>query len=274
VKAIGKNWVSRTEKPFVLIAGSAGPIAKQNINGEFKKWGHDMPNGNWVTYEQQTGNDKYKTFYIERDTAPEPVSVKPRFAVAMDYFNIMEDNGVFIEFESTKEDPTIFSIKMNPSIFPDKMIFKMEIKELILYYYSTKNVFNTIVPERLINREDIWNPTTPSLHFGCVFDKDTFEDHLKEIAITKTKLTFLSIKFNPINKEGFEQYNYESPWIYRVQMIDHRKLENIPTPLHYTPGQIPGVKANFKAIEIKTHKDAEIPDFRTYIDNFPEDYAG
>jgi hypothetical protein len=255
--------LSSDKKPCILVSGSSGPIGKQNLEGEFGKWGHTCPAGNIVRY-QDKGLSQYGIMEFQTDGKDK--SFRPRFAVALDYFNIMEEKGVFTRFESQQVDPYIFHIEINPLIFPGQSNFTVEIAELKLYYYSTNGSFAAMEPKSIT----VLKP----LYFGCVFDKDSFKDHLRAMAIAEVPFTFLSLKFNPINKAGFDQYDYSSPWLYRVQVVDYQK-EAEQLPLKYPPSQLsyrPDYGTSNKGVEIKTHKDAEVPDFKLYSGLFPKDY--
>jgi hypothetical protein len=273
---IPKTTINRTEKPLVLIAGSGGPIAKQNLKGEFAGWGHDTPSGIQITFNQTTGADGYHLVRIESDSSSR--SVKPRFAVAVDYFNIMHDeewfeDGFFTEFklkdfggffsQKDSEEP-IYILKINEAAFPEGV--SPVINSLILYYYNYREkLFFPIEGQRITQYA--------SYNFECTFHKDQFKKFLTIRNSKENKdqipMYFLSVAFDPIDQEEFKFYNFDSPWLYHVDAEEKDKFGNrkFGSDRSEPLGEVVGIK------RFKTHRfNAEVPDFAWYAEHFTSQY--
>ncbi len=89
----------------------------------------------------------------------------------------------------------------------------------------------------------------------------------EEDVIEKKK--FLSTKFNKNleNEIGYQQYNFDSSWIFQFQM-DQRMI------MQYDHALGESVLVQAPGYKIKRHKKfGEVPDFKWYRFNFPNEYS-
>jgi hypothetical protein len=138
----GRSFI-QSNRPAILITGSDGPIAKQNLQGEFKGWGHEPPNGLWVKYDL-SGTSSYGVRYFTSDISKR--NTCPRFAVALDYLAYEDKDeedplpdqreelqrkkiqGVFLKFDCQK-----------PKDVTERHIFRIQLNERLVTKTVTRN---------------------------------------------------------------------------------------------------------------------------------------
>jgi hypothetical protein len=196
-------------KSNMIVCGCSGPVGIQNHYGSpdekgLGNWGLDYPSGNHITLTP--GSEQIKRIIPQDPTA------KPRFAVALDYMDILgrehDKRGVF---ESIVSDATgaTFTFTVNRDLPKVKFIEDMKIVA-----YSG-------------NKGDVY-PMTVEGAGGVTATLS--EAHKREIKFKLNKdkelKTFLHITFNTAlaNTDGYKQYNFDSPWTYPIEIID-RKAE-------------------------------------------------
>ena len=96
------------------------------------------------------------------------------------------------------------------------------------------------------------------------------------------KRIFLQVKFNEdiADRPGYTQYNYDSPWLFPIRLIDKKREAAINTA-HSGPGLIASEHlyqtAYQKAIDetfgYRVEAYGEVPDFAWYQETFSNDYS-
>lgn len=95
------NFSRQTENfksPAIIVSDSLGPIPRYNKGGEFCGWGSDYPSGTKVKFDQKGGTiEAIELLQIKNHRT------KPRFVVALDYWDILvkkeEPHTKFIDYE-------------------------------------------------------------------------------------------------------------------------------------------------------------------------------
>jgi hypothetical protein len=87
-------------EPWVILSDSGGPVPRMNKLGEFRGWGSDEPAGTKIVFSG-TG-DPHKVEAVK-------TGLKPRFAVSMDYFDIIVLRTGGNSFTDWKDDVVIKS---------------------------------------------------------------------------------------------------------------------------------------------------------------------
>ncbi|KPJ68094.1 MAG: hypothetical protein AMJ43_01435 [Coxiella sp. DG_40] len=244
------------DKTRIIVTGSSGPIPVQNLNGEMQGYGWDIPTATIIDF---SNGETIKVLKANNETA------KPRFAVAMDYYDLI-GNGVFhgkdttsasylstdklsqeqtlYDFDldldkkgfiSSKDDPYTFTAKLDDGL-PDVRF----IEKITFYGYKGDKQFFKVSSEITAIDKTIQLIFNPFEFNNCM---------LKAIE----QVIFLSIKFNNnlLNIPGFKQYNFDSSWEIRIQ-VDKR------------------INGGYRIRRHATH--GEIPNFRWYNEEFPNEY--
>ncbi|MEY3182450.1 MAG: hypothetical protein RLZ35_435, partial [Pseudomonadota bacterium] len=82
----------RSDKTRLIVTGSGGPIPCQNIQDEFHGMGLAIPSGTVLHYDA-SGKECFDVIYAKNPQA------KPRFAVALDAFELNGNRPIFTAFE-------------------------------------------------------------------------------------------------------------------------------------------------------------------------------
>lgn len=251
------------DKTRIIVTGSSGPIPVQNLNGEMQGHGWDIPTATIIDF---SNGETIQVLTANNETA------KPRFAVAMDYYDLI-GNGVF-----HGKDPTSNSYLNTHKLFPDSKGHEQTLYDIDLDLDKKGFISSEDTPYIFTAKLDDGLPDVPfvekQLEFFCYddganeFQKITatlnqearnltlefdspndFEDHFFPVS----KATFMSVKFNKnlSQQSGFKQYNFDSPWVIRIQ-IDKR------------------INGGYRIRRHAVH--GEIPYFRWYNEEFPDEY--
>lgn len=178
--------------PLFIVSDSAGPIPRRNQFGEFNGWGSDAASGTQVDFDNDGQIKNIRAI---------PVSNKPRIAVAMDYWDIINDNNVITEFESNTfliRDENLpnsnirysFSIQLHEHIHglglePDRVTFYC--KSSSLGWQKLSLTYSPL--ERLQLAPGIWLVQESDNHL------------LRHFSQHRERGLFLAIKFKAIAKE-------------------------------------------------------------------------
>lgn len=250
--------LSKGGKAKFIVGASAGPIPGQNYYGDLKikglaNWSLDCPSGNILKFGDSAGSLNLK--YTKNSKA------KPRFAVALSYFNT-DSGGVFHKFESGENEDE-FNVVLHPDL-PDKQF----IKELKIYNYL-----------------DSWESFSMSISRNGPRKFMTEIDNKKsarELVVRKKQddskpRNFLSVGFNNVlgGKIGYKQYSYDSPWIFPVRLVN--KQEEAFTQAAYANAAF-GIGGSVvyrndmekaqKVSGFRFELDENVPDFQWYRKSF------
>ena len=259
----GSNGLTPAFDGCRIITGACGgPIAVQNHYEKkhvgLNSCGLDAPSGVRLTVN---GAEKIEIVRATNATA------QPRFAVALDYLDIIgikpppdgsgrhDKKGVFTRFESSSDEGA-FVVTVNRYL-PD-VNEKPFIKGMDLVAYITDDLgYGQWRAFPLNPKVDGPSRMTTCIDIATQLDIDE-----KVIAADPPPPTFISVAFNNVFQGilGYTQYDYSSPWIFRVQ------IEKVMRDSGY------GKSATKKAAggyRVSRHgKYGEIPDFRWYKKNF------
>ncbi|ALC14844.1 Calcineurin-like phosphoesterase [Desulfuromonas soudanensis] len=256
------HWRGRTK---ALVSASAGPIPKQNHEGEMSGQGMEYPSGSKIIL-----NGEQKITLVKSGCP----TAKPRFAVACDYIDIM--NGGFWEYFRAVGDNGEFELKIcwdkiHPR-FPEgkKSDF---IESLTLWLVGTERT-KKLGTSLKLSRD----------HFQVVFPS-TFSDHLKK-DFTQDCF-FLSIKFNCStlrHLQGFNNYNYESLWNIQIGIYDffgrgfknHENFQStVNSYLGYHLNENKHLQDKYRVTwQIMRHKEyGEVPDHKWRSKTWPKYYG-
>jgi hypothetical protein len=219
------NKISQSDKrklpPYIIVSDSGGSVPRRNVDGEFSGWGSDQPSGTKVVFN---GDGKVK--YVGAVQVPIcEVNTKPRFAVALDYWDIMEGswltdtNRVIYDFSTT----SAFTTKQEKShdwtprfaLHLRKEVRQYQVKptEVSLHWLdgnSWKVIKMTGRGETTDRKSTLWEIPAKK--------KQVFEGMAGE----KERNVFLSIKFSSNNAELNKIYEFDTPWTFEAQ-VDKKK---------------------------------------------------
>ncbi|MFA5700052.1 MAG: metallophosphoesterase [Desulfuromonas sp.] len=208
-KHIGNNANTK-----LLVSASAGPIPKQNLQGEMSGQGMEYPSGSKINADG--------TITLLKSTKEQ---AKPRFAVACDYIDILE-NGFWEHFKAVGSDGEfelkICWEKIHPEFPEDK---RGEFIESVTLWLVGGGRTKQLESSLRMSGDDmiVAFPTTFSDQMKKDFTQDVF---------------FLSLKFNANATQhlsGFKDYDYESPWNIQVGIYDKKGREVQDRPENHKP---------------------------------------
>lgn len=233
-------------KTAVITSGSGGPIGCQNHyadddgTGSLGDCGLDWPSGTILTLDGSPT--------IQRIIPKGVQGAQPRFAVALDYFDLLNER-VFVRFESETDDG-VFNVEINKKLPKARFI---EGVALFAYVGSSWKEFPTTVADK--------GPRV--LTINGPIHTDEFQ---KKVLLKKNPVVFLMMKFNTdLDKiTGYSQYNFASPWLFRVEVKPRTELQWVGEDREYV--EVGGYTIARHGIF------GEIPDFIWYRDEFPELY--
>ena len=278
VNAYG-NPLLDTQRCNMIVSGSSGPVGIQNhyayADEGLGAYGLDFPAGNHITLTP--GGEELKRV-IPLNTP----SAKPRFAVALDNMDLLgrevdvlfknvgaiigkHNPGVFEPIISD-EAGSSFTFKMNAKLPKERFIEKIEI---MAFMEGGFKVFALDVEDK---GERVLVARMPSTAKRVISHQLVPSTHTPVPANS-----FLSITFKNVlaDKLGYKQYNYDSPWIYPIEVIDRKAA--LEKKLRNSPGmewqEIEQAVAQVKGYELRRHhKHGEIPDFGWYTLKFKSQY--
>lgn len=242
------NDVTEFDNTSIIVTDSAGSIPRYNArNKDFDGWGSTAASGTKVKFEMENSTCKINSVKSVE------VNSKPRFIVAVDYWDILVDRVFksfkFDEFDKGAEDNMgthlhnfyNFRIRLNDN-FPDDI----QIEKIILFCYVGDSDNEILKPDdetnwRIIELEGSFNGLTWSVS-GDNTDK-IYTDSMIFRTIRKhrgdNEGNFISIKFTTTNNKYSSQYCFKDHW--------------------QRPFQI---RTDGQEVHIEMHKDkAEIPNF-------------
>lgn len=244
------------EEPWVVLSDSGGPIPRRNELGEFDGWGSDGPSGTKIAFHQNTGRVRA----IERV----PAGLKPRFIVALDYYDIMVVNsGTFsdsvlqdIESEPFVTNPNApgdvqftlrfhseFARRTNVSAArmilppgadadPSNMpVYDVNVTELTLYW---------VQDSRNCQRFALVGPPQPmDARSGWKLDASQLQSFRSRMPSNSARECFLAIKFAPGPRCPFRDiYDFSDPWTIEVDVTEKTLKSDLASrrilnPRHY-----------------------------------------
>ena len=258
----------------VVVTAWGGPIAVQNLNGEMKGHGLDAPSGTWINLEQN------KIGLIKPKPKPKTDGVKqskPRFCVALDYFDILESEskekqGVFTRFESSNDKQNEFVVTLNSNLPSDKSIFK----SCSIHALTSYNA-------KILLCESPEFKTGKGYSYIFEFKEDNYSFERIMEKGEKTVSLFLSIKFNEEsmkNRKGFGQYDYSSSWNIQIEIRPRaelvrlryeRMMADIYDDTSALERKMYEEMTRTKGYYIRRHKKyGEVPNLNWYRDGFGE----
>jgi|GEM_PF-2162451 len=259
------HWRGRTK---ALVSASAGPIPKQNHEGEMSGQGMEYPSGSKIIL-----NGEQKITLVKSGCT----TAKPRFAVACDYIDIM--NGGFWEYFRAVGDNDEFELKIcwekiHPR-FPEEKKAQF-VERVTLWMVGDAGT-----------KKEIGKTERNGENLKMTFSKN-FKKKFKPNKISANGATYISIKFegNSVhNLIGFKDYDYESTWNIQVGIYNGCGLE-IPTQtvdrkpsIHskysrYSGPEMEMFCADSSTLHIMRHKKfGEIPSFRFRRDHYGIEYT-
>lgn len=87
-------------EPWIVLSDSGGPVPRMNKFGEFRGWGSDQPAGTKILFSPSGAPKRIE---------PVRTGLKPRFAVSMDYFDVIMLRTGGNSFTDFKDDVAIKS---------------------------------------------------------------------------------------------------------------------------------------------------------------------
>jgi hypothetical protein len=217
--------------PVILVSDSSGPIPRRNYSGEFNGWGSDVPSGTKINYDL---NGKINSISPIKSKT---VKSKPRFVVAVDYYDIIEKKDVIKKFQfdflperEAERKSYNFLLELDSNIASLAFIDK-----IFLYAFDSK-LWNKIEMRYSDKR---W----------LIFEKELFFKKFVD-QNNKDYKVFVALKFGTDDEILNNQYNFNSYWCFPVSITSNESY-------------------GIKTYKIKRDKsDSEYPDFEWYSKYF------
>jgi hypothetical protein len=231
-------WDKKTK---VLVSASTGPVSKQNREGEMAGWGMEPPSGSRMAADGTIA-------LVKSGRA----NAQPRFCVACDYIDLVGE-GFWEHFKVVSGNT--FELKPYWEKIHPKL--SQEVKEFLI-----KSVTLCFVGENPIMGAATLNGNIVEVAFP------SSSNIIKTIKKDYSKgAIFLSINFNGENlknaHQGFEDYDYNSPWNIQVGIYDGRGND-----IDFSK---PGLSTS--QWQIMRHKRfGEVPSFRFRKDRYNSEY--
>ncbi len=261
----------------VVVTACGGPIAVQNLNGEMKGHGLDSPSGTWINLnENKIGLLKPKTEKNAKQSKDKAQQFKPRFCVALDYFDILESEskekqGVFTSFESSNNEKATFIVPLHQDL-PGDIAFIESMDIVIVQGNIVKN---------MKGKTSFLSKTESAYKVEFSEDEISFKEILK--GDDRDMSIFISSKFNTTalsSRSGFKQYDFSSPWNIHVEIRPRTELvrlkyekmmASIDDDTSALERKMYEEMARAEGYYIKRHKRyGEIPNLKWYRDGFAE----
>ena len=263
----------------VVVTACGGPIAVQNLNGEMKGHGLDSPSGTWINLnENKIGlikpKSKPKTDDVKQS---KPLQSKPRFCVALDYFDILESEGddkqgVFTRFESSNDKQNEFVITLNSNL-PDDVSFIESLNLKIVMGKTIKTMACT----------NLAFYASPDARYRTEFSEAEYNFKKIKKKAGKGIAIFLSVKFKEDalnNRLGYKQYDYSSFWNIQIEIrprteLVRLKYEKMMADIYDDTSALERKMyeemTRTKGYYIRRHKKyGEVPNLNWYRDGFGE----
>ena len=280
--SLNPTQVTAAGKARFIVGASGGPIPVQNHykeQGENGKavglgcWSLDYPSGNVLKFAADT-------LQLKRSSL---TTAKPRFAVALSFFNVK--NRVFKTFESGRKGERSegeFEIRMHDGLPKENFI-----KAIKLLVYHVDEQQKPPVKEWQAYDMDATAKGPHTLR-AMIGDPERWLA-LKERALdtqTRERKVFLAITFTEAlaNRVGYRQYNYDSPWIFPIKLIDKKKEMARDAVLDAGLSTYPGMGGFHEQMMRQRMIDAthgyrveangKVPDYKWYRDTFNEYSTG
>ena len=237
----------------ILVGASGGPIPVQNHHGELAGYGMDTPSGVFLKF------DGSPSLGIIRSTNKVPTA-KPRFAVAMDYADIVGP-GVFERFESRSETGA-FEVRINGKLKlpPDVQLFT-KVTVTLLQQGKCSHYQLDLAFERPGKYRLQWTEGATAAALADTIGRNG-------------GVLFLTCHFSSAvaSRPEYAQYDFGSPWTHQIELRKRgqRLREGVRTVLGDVGNQMMGDQG----YRIRRAPGrGEVPDHTYYADNFPREYG-
>lgn len=198
------TWEKKTK---VLVSASAGPIPKQNLNGEMCGTGMELPSGSRINPDGSIVLTKCRV-----------QTARPRFCVACDYIDVLKD-GFWEYFRAVGNDGTFemkpYWQKIHPRLSENT---KAEMIESVTMYVVGSKGTNPLTAKKVKKADN-------KILFGDAvrweFEVDLTSD--LEFYGKNSPTMFLSLKFNSSafkGLPGFDHYDFTSPWNIQIEIFN------------------------------------------------------
>ena len=243
------DWSSRAR---VFVTASAGPMPKQNLQGEMSGQGMESPSAGKIVFNGV--EPKITLVRSGQKTA------RPRFAVACDYIDVME--GGFWEYfkavgKSGEFEMKICWEKIHPKFPAEKK--KDFLKSVTLWMVGDDG------------NQEYQSKSSELSADGATLRTNFTRKLILKVRSMETNLSdafFLSIAFSPeamAGLKGFGDYDFDSPWNIQVGIYNHWGQDIMGSPNAYQ---------NPSDWHIMRHKDfGETPDHKWRAKFLPREYG-
>ena len=255
-------WGNRTR---VFVTASAGPIPKQNLQGEMSGQGMEYPSAGKIIFADNTP----RISLVKPTTTP----AKPRFCVACDYIDIMK--GGFWEYFRATGKSGEFELKIHwEKIHPRLPETAKErlIKDVTFWLVSGIDITEVAMATKSRHGDDL----------RLTFDSD-LQTQI-EFYGQSLGAIFISLKFNEAHIKtlpGFKDYDYTSPWNIQVGIYDNwgrevnateKKEPNILDKAISLTGITQASKDTAKWIILRHKENGEVPDHKWWAKEWQNEF--
>ena len=281
--SLNPTKVTAAGKARFIVGASGGPIPVQNhydepsANGKavgLGCWSLDYPSGNVLKFAADT-------LQLKRSSL---TTAKPRFAVALSFFNVK--NRVFKTFESGRKGERSegeFEVDLHPNLPREPFIAKATLFSFYQREWASQSL--------QITEHSALNSAAGSQRIKMKI-ADFTPVRFRELMLGEKQSNeaspalFLSITFTEAlaNRVGYRQYNYDSSWIFPIKLIDKKKEMAKDAVLDAGLSTYPGGGGFHEQMMRQRMVDAthgyrveangKVPDYKWYRDTFNEYSTG
>lgn len=221
------------QEPAIIVSDSAGPVPRRNGEGELFGWGSDRPGGTKLLFDATTGEVQQASIL---EAGP-----RPRFAVALDYVDLIAGERVVRSFESDpmdRADERMGTVRYRFDLSLHQEVTNCATVSDIVLYVKILNWFR-IAMQAAGGRWEI--PEGEARNFRNHF-------------ANSSEGAFMAIKFAPNGRRAVK-HDFDSYWCFPVRILSRRA----------------SLWDNRRRYVIERH-NAEIPDFNWRRNEISEKY--
>lgn len=195
-------------EPWIVLSDSGGSVPRCNAEGEFAGWGSDSPGGTRLMFNPATG--------ALADVQTVRTPAKPRFCVAMDYYDIMVEK-VFNSLTSAAKPASqvvgtsaSFTLDLLPAITNDS-VYGIRITGITLYYVNPRATPPTDADVVKVALTPVGSTSSTICTRWSASAHDASQVHYYMLADT-TRSVYIAITFAPAPSCRFaSRYSFADP---------------------------------------------------------------
>jgi len=206
----GVTLAADQKAPWIILSDSGGSVPRMNLEGEFHGWGSDSPGGTKIAFDKK-GNVK--------NVEAVRTSVQPRFAVAVDYTDVMVGSvmkfktPVFDKRDELKDDfRHEFVHEFNEEHMNET---GAKVLSVTLYNRTKKGEWSKIKLDK--SREAQVPGKKLKKTYWRMPSKEAKEIFRTKVAKNKSRGAFMSIQLGS-DAGHLNRYDFSTPWTFEIEV--------------------------------------------------------